>query len=78
VSGRTLLVAAVLGALAATSPALATSVPLPSVQVSNDDGMVGVGVSDGAGGGVGVGVKKDGSGVCTNGLRYGGPYCIEP
>ena len=40
--------------------------------------MVGVGVSDGAGGGAGVGVKKDGSGVCTNGLRYGGPYCITP
>jgi hypothetical protein len=58
------------------TPALATGVPLPSVQVSNDDDMVGVGVSDGAGGGAGVGVKKDGSGVCTAGLRYGGPYCI--
>jgi hypothetical protein len=44
--------------------------------VGNDDQAVGVGVSDGSGGGVGVGVKKDGSGVCTNGLRYGGPYCI--
>ncbi|MDP9181873.1 MAG: hypothetical protein M3P04_03725 [Actinomycetota bacterium] len=69
---------AVLAGLAGTAPALATSIPLPSVQVSNDDDVVGVGVSDGTGGGVGVGVKKDGSGVCTNGLRYGGPYCITP
>ena len=74
---RTALGLALVGVLAATSPTFATGVPLPSAQVSNDDDMVGVGVSDGAGGGVGVGVLKDGSGVCTNGLRYGGPYCIR-
>ena len=73
---RRVLGLALVALVAAGTPALATGVPLPSVQVSNDDDMVGVGVSDGAGGGAGVGVKKDGSGVCTAGLRYGGPYCI--
>jgi hypothetical protein len=75
---RRALLAALLLATVGAAPALATAVPVPSVQVSNDDQMVGVGVSDGNGGGFGVGVKKDGSGVCTNGLRYGGPYCITP
>jgi hypothetical protein len=71
---RVALVAAAACVLLGAAPALA-ALPVPSVQVSNDDQSVGVGVSQG-GQGAGVAVLKDGSGVCTNGLRYGGPYCV--
>ena len=59
----------------AAAPSLASDLPVPQVHVTNDDDMVGVGVSDGTMG-VGAGAYKDGSGVCTAGLRWGGPYCI--